>query len=235
MCLTLLVSVCMLASNAAASNLKGVIKRELGKHYNQAFQITIQDPGQVTIKGTVPSYWEKRNVYSIVSRIPGVTGVKNELNVDVQPVTNEIIKANIESELKRNREIVEPEKISVTVKDGVVNLGGTVSLVREPELAEDIASWQKGVIRVVNEIHLLPTETARSDENLEIIIQGIINQDFPVEKHSIQGKVQNGEAILTGQVNSLWVKDQVAKEVGRVQGIYTVDNRLELTTRIAKK
>lgn len=219
----------------ADSSLKTDVLKELTQHYTSEFQVDVTVPGVVTVKGTVPSYWDKLNVYAIISRINGVSEIKNELKIDTEPMPDAIIKANIESYLKANRAILEPKKIKVRVENGLVVLDGTVSFAREAEIAEDVASWQQGVLSVSDELTVLPKMKADSDANLTMLVQDLLRRDFSLEKSDVQAKVEHGKAMLTGQVHSLWTKDAIAKEMRRIQGINSVDNRITIISPLASK
>jgi osmotically-inducible protein OsmY len=219
-------------SNDLPNDLQDRVMAELARYYVTPFDITIKDEGFVIIEGKVPSYWDKRNVFAIVSRVPGVRKISNRLLVDTDLVADNIIKSEIENELERSRMIIDPSDIEVSVTNGVVLLRGTVHFRREAVVAEDIASWQRGVKGVVNEITVLPPEEAVSDENLTVALNNMIRRFFPLEGKDMYVKVNNGKVILTGTVRTLWARNEIEKEVRRIQGVREVDNRLEIARRV---
>jgi hypothetical protein len=211
--------------NAAADvSLKQKVVWEIQNYYpDNSFDIRVEQPGRVIIKGDVRSCWDRRNVFNIVSRIHGVINIIDELAVNTEIIPNEIIKANFERDLSYNRAIIEPEKIEVTVENGLLLLQGTVSFQREANIAEDIASWQKGVMSVRNELSVLPPNVAFSDQNLERIITNMIARDFPM-LFGIQAKVDAGHVTLTGTVPRLNDAYWLNKEVSRIYGVVAVKN-----------
>lgn len=50
-------------------------------------------------------------------------------------------------------------------------------------MAETVASWQKGVKGISNEIEVLPPEKARSDKNLETVLKQIRKYQFPLSEN----------------------------------------------------
>lgn len=223
----------MAASPAISMDLKSKVTKELSAQYRSQFNITVTDPGVITIKGTVLSYWDKRNVYAIVSRVEGVTNIKDELAVETDMIADKTIEANIEQDLIANRMIAEPKKIHVNVERGLVILSGTVSFAREKNVAEDLSSWHPGVLSVANELSVLPPRQAMSDENLTAIIKGVIDRDFLLEKDSVQASCLNGRVTLTGSVKSLWAKHAMAREIQGIQWINEVDNQLRIKSPFA--
>lgn len=211
-----------------AAKLKSRVIAELGRYYDTPLKITVKDPEIVTITGTVQSYWDKLNVFAIVSRVPGVREISNQLEVNTDMVADDVIKANIVNALQLNNVILEPEKIQVIVDRGLVILRGTVSFRREAEGAEDIAAWQSGVKSVANQITVLPPKQAISDENLLTISRETIERFFPFEKNTVQVKVNQGQVTLNGTVTSLWARQQIEREIRRIQGVREVDNKIEV-------
>lgn len=210
--------------------LKPRVITELGRYYdNTPFKIIVDQPGTVTITGTVPSYWDKLNVYAIVSRVPGVRKISNQLVVKTDLLADEVIKANIVRALDLNNIIIEPEKIQVAVDQGLVILRGTVSFRREAEGAEDIAGWQSGVKSVDNQLIVLPPKQALSDENLQGILRETIDRFFPSEKNSVQVQVNQGQVTLTGTTASLWARHEIEREARRIQGVQKIDNKIEVS------
>lgn len=222
-----------LPAQTHASQLKALVADELGRYYETPFQISVEQPAKVIIKGTVPTYWDKLNVFGIVARVPGVREISNLLEVDTKMLPDDVIKANIKEGLALNRSIEEPDKIKVTVNNGEVVLRGTVNFRREATLAEDLASWQPGVRGVTSEIEVLPLRKALSDQDLTATLSDIIARFFPLEAKSVQVHVQNGQATLTGTVTRLWARYEIEKEAKRVRGVLSVDNRIQVATEFS--
>ena len=217
-----------LLAQSSASALKATIENHLDWDYPRYIKITVQDPGVVTLKGTVSSYWDWRNVFAITSRIPGVQEIKNELIVETETVPDNVIKDEILNYLGLVPALEDPNRIELAVDNGLVILRGTVDSAREANIIEDVVSWHRGVKSVANEIRVLPPQEAGSDANLTSILRDLIARNFPFERNTVQVRVANGKAILTGTVKGLWASMQIEKEVQRIQGIANVDNQLKV-------
>ena len=49
----------------------------------------------------------------------------------------------------------------------------------------------------------------------------------------MQVQVQNGRVTLTGTVTRLWARYEIEKEVKRVRGVRSVDNRIQIVTELS--
>jgi osmotically-inducible protein OsmY len=184
--------------------------------------------GTVTIEGTVGALYDRLDIYQIVSKVNGVTGIKDLLDVQTLILPDDIINANVVRTIKDNSVILEPDKIAVTVDEGVVFLDGTVSYYREKLMATTIASMQDGVKGVENRINVLPSREAKSDDNIKSVLEEIVENHFPLVKGDVTIKVANGDVTLDGEVLSLWEKNHLKEEFLKVAGVKSVVENLEV-------
>ncbi len=108
--------------------------------------------GWVTLSGVVEWSFQKHNAEREVSRLIGVKGVIDE--VEVKPSRTWLsaeIKTGIEAALKRSAE-VEARRINVEIRGSTVVLTGTVSSWLERNAAERAAWAGPGVSRVENKL-----------------------------------------------------------------------------------
>ncbi len=108
--------------------------------------------GWVTLSGVVEWSFQKHNAEREVSRLIGVKGVIDE--VEVKPSRTRLsaeIKTGIEAALKRSAE-VEARRINVEIRGSTVVLTGTVSSWLERNAAERSAWAGPGVSRVENKL-----------------------------------------------------------------------------------
>ena len=85
----------------------------------------------------------------------GVTGVSDRITLK-SPVSGSIVKADIESALKR-RAHADAEQIAVAVKGSEVTLTGTVHSLSERQTATESAWRAPGVYDVVDRMTMAPT------------------------------------------------------------------------------
>ena len=207
--------------------LENQVEKTIGTYYTEIFKISADQKGIVTLEGDVTTLFDKLRIQELASQVEGVAGINNKIEVNVEPTADAIIKANIEDDLKSNNVILEPEKITVDVKDGVVNLAGTVSYFREKLMAQSVASWQDGVVDMTSSIKVLSPAAAKSDSNLKDIIRDILNEHFPLE-NNMTFTVTNGIVTLNGKVKSLYAKDHIQEDIQHILAITSVVNNLSL-------
>ena len=217
------------AANKGHKNLSEKVETAIANYYLGDFKVTDLGNGNILIEGKVRTYYDKLQIFNIVAKVPGVKMIKNEVIIDAPTLPDEVITANIRFQIDINESIVEPNRIKVQVDNGIVFLSGEVSFKREKEIAATIASWQQGVLGVINEIKILPPKVAISDENLESIIGEVLTDQFSRE-NSVQASVRNGVVTLSGYCGTVWAKTEIQKRLKRVQGIKEVINNLKVVT-----
>ena len=108
-------------------------------------QVTVEK-GWVVLSGKVDWQYQKIAAESAVSKLAGVSGVTNliELNPQTQPKD---VQYKIAAALHRNAQIV-AKNIKVSVEDGKVRLDGKVRSWRERDIAETAAWSAPGITQV---------------------------------------------------------------------------------------
>jgi osmotically-inducible protein OsmY len=117
--------------------------------------------GMLTLRGTVDAYWKKFQVEDISYGITGVIDIINELAVvPTKKPQDEEIARSIENALERNT-FVEAEDVNVVVEDGRVTLTGFVPNWGAWRAAHNVATYTKGVIKVVDGLAIRYLEEAQ--------------------------------------------------------------------------
>lgn len=226
-CLAVLLCAFQPAIAKSNSELIKKVEKTIGLYYPQDFDISVSQNGIVKIKGDVNTLYDRYRVYEIVSKIPGVRKIEDDLYVDAPMLPDKEIENDIIEQFKIVRSILEPEKIKVHVDNGIVFLNGEVSFQREKEAAETAASWQQGVKGIVDDLKVLPPSVAVSDENLHAVLRNVLKDQFPLEK-DVRVAIKDGVVTLNGTVRVLWVRRRIAKEFSRVIGVKNVVNKLRV-------
>jgi osmotically-inducible protein OsmY len=214
--------------NDAAKNLAEKVRSKINNSYiTDNFQITSSNNGRVDIKGEVKTLYDKLNIFDIIAKVPGVKEITDNLTIQSPILPDNVIEGNIISEINVVRSILEPDRIHVHVDNGEAILTGEVSFYREKLLAETVASWQQGVKGISNEINVLSSNKAVSDDNLKVELGEILKNQFPLS-NELTFEVKNGIVTLSGKAYTLWDKKRIAKEFLGVMGVKQVINNLKV-------
>jgi len=103
--------------------------------------------GWVTLEGTVEFAFQKQEAYYAVRNLTGVRGVTNLIALAPAPASSYDVTQKIKDALRRRAD-QDVEKISVSTKDHVVTLSGSVSSFAERRVAETAAWSAPGVKEV---------------------------------------------------------------------------------------
>ena len=110
--------------------------------------------GEVTLEGSVSSYWEKIKAEKIALEAAGTIRVTNKLTVVATgKSTDKKIAADIAAALDRNIN-VDVEWVDVKVEDGYVTLSGTVPDNRAYRTAYNVTAYTSGVRDITNKLEL---------------------------------------------------------------------------------
>ena len=208
------------------------VENAINNRYNEDFDVTVNNDYIVTIKGQVNTYYDKLTISQIVSKIKGVRAIIDNVTVNTPILPEKEIQANIVNELNMVSSILEPKRIKVKVDNGEVILGGTVSFYREKLMAQTVASWEKGVKAIDNNIKVLSPAKAVSDSNLIEILKDVLNNQFSVEKN-VSFTVHNGVVNLNGTVDGLYAKKRIKDEFSSIIGIKKVINNLQIKSNLS--
>lgn len=113
------------------------------------------DNNKVELEGSVPNYWQRILAEDLAADTVGVKTVENELAiVPEEDLSDELIAASITSALERE-DIIDPDKITVDVNEGRVELSGAVDSQDVREAAYAAAAKTLGVTEIENDILIL--------------------------------------------------------------------------------
>lgn len=116
--------------------------------------------GIVYLSGQADSYAAKSHAEADAWGVAGVTDVVDEIQIAPRiSRTDTEIAHEVRADLERNLRL-DPEQVSVEVREGVVFLRGRVNTLEQKWLAEEIAWWTAGVRDVVNELTVEPPAAA---------------------------------------------------------------------------
>jgi osmotically-inducible protein OsmY len=205
----------------------------------EAYEVkTIVDGSSVTLTGTVDSWREKSLAARVASGVRGLAKVENRIEVKPAEKRNdEEIKVEIEKGLRWNR-FVDDSLIVVEVKDGHVDLSGTVGSAAEKRLATAEA-WTSGVLSVDPsklDVSLWAREEKlrtgkylpKSDDLIKKAVEDALLLDPRVSSFGIAVAVDDGSVSLRGRVDHLKAKRLAGQAARNTVGVWDVHNVIKV-------
>jgi osmotically-inducible protein OsmY len=189
--------------------------------------VSVKD-GVVTLTGNVDSYTKKTEAENATKNIAGVKVVVENIKVkihssfdkkDDNDIANEILNA-----YKWNWQVPK-DKLKVKVENGLVTLDGEVNWNYQKTAAKDAVSKLMGVTGVFNNI-TIKSESQDKVEKDDIV--NALNRNWSLREQDIEVEVSNHKVTLTGTVNSWYQKDEAARIAWSAEGVWTVENELEI-------
>lgn len=204
----------------------GALTRDTRINLHDSELSILENDGDVTLRGTVPSVAAKRLAVRLARSVPGVRGVRDDLRVAVaSPMGDLQIADHVRHALIQERNIEENRIEIATDPQGGVTLQGTVHSLVQRRLCEVLCWWVPGVTAVNNLIAVDPPDQD-NDEELRDNLLVILEKDILVNPSKFRVDVQSGRVVLRGHVDSPLEKDAAEKDCWYTPGVQDVDNRL---------
>lgn len=187
--------------------------------------VAVED-GEVTLTGAVASRSEKIAALEAARQVEGVRWVEDDLEI-AEPVGIDqdwAIKSSIRSLLEINPS-VDASDIIIRVEDGLVTLDGTVSSFWRKIRAEDTAANVPGVLRVTNELAVVPTDSV-SDQRIAQEVTDAVDRSAAVSIDNVDVRVRDGVVMLSGVVSDRAAVDAAFDAARYTQGVVNVENFL---------
>jgi osmotically-inducible protein OsmY len=145
--------------------------------------------------------------------------------------TDSQIQQDVINEIKWDSSVTSSE-VSVTAKDGIVTLRGSVPHYHEKSLAENAAQRVHGVRAVADEIEVnLMGSYNRSDEQIAKSALTALDWSYSVPA-DIKVTVENGWITLTGETEWDYQRNAAKNAVSQLMGVRGVSNRISMKTKI---
>jgi len=183
------------------------------------------DDGDVTLRGTVGSFREKREAANAARRVYGVKRVDNDLKVKIMSDSKrddaELRGAVIQALLLDSSV---PATVDATVTDGVVTLTGSADWQFERDEAEFVAGNVLGVIAVVNEISLTTMTPYAGD--VQDSIRKAFKRNAKLDAEAVHVESRDGRVTLSGVVPSWSEHDAAVEAAWAAPGVMAVDDKI---------
>jgi osmotically-inducible protein OsmY len=188
----------------------------------------VAERGIVTLSGVADSYGTRQAAERAAWRVGGVIGVNNNIIVDPSMLgmpTDDEIAAYLRDRMEKDF-LVPKGRITVSVRDGVVTLRGTVDLHLQREAAYEEAEDARGVRGVNNEITIGPSQA--SPQEITSAIQKALTRDAQVESSHIQVIVDGGHVTLAGEARSFAERQAAEDAAWRARGVTDVTDNIAI-------
>jgi osmotically-inducible protein OsmY len=197
--------------------------------------VEVSPEGEVVLSGDVDSWARRDEAELVAGEVRGVNVIINRLNVVFKEKRSDrAIQEDVIASFERDV-YLSGLPISVTVRDGVVTLRGTVESLFEKEKARVRAIVVNNARGVQNLLEVAREENTfvrrhvplPSDAQLEKNIRAELAQDLRlIDPNELSIAVVNGDVTLGGTVSSYDQKQLAGRDVRDVVGIGWVDNLL---------
>ena len=186
------------------------------------------DDGEVTLRGTVGSFRQKREARKAAERVWGVIDVNNELKVRIlteQRREDADLRGDVLQALMLDSLV--PTTIDAKVEYGYVTLTGNADWQYQRDEAEFIAGNIIGVTGVENDVYLNVLQPSPSD--VRESIKKALKRDAKLDAASLSVETVNGTVVLTGTVHSWSERDAAVAAAWAAPGVTAVDDLLTVT------
>lgn len=185
------------------------------------------DRGIVTLTGHVPTYLQRLTVEHLATRIKGVRGIAQEIEVRLagthQTADDEI--ARRAADLLMWNASIPKDSVKVKVSDGYVTLLGAVEWNYQRDAAQAAISGTSGVRSVVNQIEIRHKPTP---SDIRQRIESALKRDAELDAAAIRVQVSDGVVTLDGKIDN-WADRQVAERAAwAAPGVRWVNDNLHL-------
>jgi osmotically-inducible protein OsmY len=184
--------------------------------------------GDVTLHGHVPSYPQYQEAVEVAWRIPGVTSVRNHLQVMLAPENyrdDAALTTAANNALAASTAV--PEGVEANAKDGNITLNGLVNYRRQRSAAAATVSGVTGVRNIEDEIQIA-FDVDPAEVN-QLVSHALDRQQVPADKRHVTVNVTGDTVVLVGNVRSHAQRDAVIAAAWRAHGVIVVFDELKVT------
>jgi osmotically-inducible protein OsmY len=189
---------------------------------NKEIAVSAHD-GEVTLRGTVGSFREKREAQNAAQRVYGVKKVQNEVKVNI---LNGL--ARDDAELRgqvlqaMTLDSLIPSSIDARVDDGWVTLTGSAEWQYQRDEAEYVAGNVRGVIGVDDEIDLTNPQPSAGD--VKDSIKKALKRNAKLDAEDLSVDTHDGTVAVMGSVSSWSEHDAAIAAAWAAPGVTNVDD-----------
>lgn len=222
-------------SSAADSNIRAeILNKALSNSKYKNVQVSVHN-GLVKLTGTVEVVDTKYQATQRVQRVKGVVAVENDIQAGGPAIPDAELQQKVLKAVQFDRTgwpSAPFNAISVSVRNGVVTLGGHAYGPVDADSAVATASNIKGVRDVINDIQVDPVSPM--DDRIRFAVYRAVYGFSSLNRYAIDPvqpiriSVQHGNVTLYGVVDSQSDKDVAGIRANSVPGVFHVTNNLQV-------
>jgi osmotically-inducible protein OsmY len=221
------------ADDAAASDdeIRAKVEKKLADKEVDNVEVQVKNHA-VILNGTVPSAWAAQRAVQAARDVDEADAVVSQLKIAATTSDDSTLGREVAGRLSGYASYDVFDAVTLSIKDGVVTLTGTVANdYKRRELAE-MAAKVPGVRDVVNRIELM--SLGPMDDNLRVRVADAIYREAVFSRYAAGGRppihviVDHGRVKLIGMVASDLERQKADAIARSVPGSFSVDNQLEV-------
>jgi osmotically-inducible protein OsmY len=181
--------------------------------------------GEVTLRGTVGSFRQKREAQKAAERVYGVTSVHNELDVrilDKHGRRDADLRGAVLQAMALDGLI--PKSVDAKADSGLVTLTGTAAWQYQREEAEFVAGNVPGVVDVDNQITLTCPQPKAGD--VKQSIERAFQRNANLDAEGLSVKTFGNTVLLSGAVSSWDERDAAVAAAWAAPGVAAVKDQI---------
>jgi osmotically-inducible protein OsmY len=183
--------------------------------------------GIVTLRGSVPHYFEKSSAENAAQRVGGVRAVADEIEVELMGSYERSDVQIAEAALNALAwSYSAPKGIKVTVEKGWISLKGEADWDYQRNAAKDAVGQLMGVRGVSN---LILIRTREQSSNIKTRIEDALKRSAESEERNITVSVKGDKVTLTGNVHSFSEFEDARQAAWMAPGVMSVENNLKIS------
>ena len=222
------------AVDEQSGGLDSALRAKLDKSQFKNITVQVDANGIATLSGSVDLVEYKMDADRRAHGVKGVTAVRNEIQVAGPSVPDAVLQEKLLGKLEYDRVGYGNlfNAISISVRDGVVTLGGHARTYEDRDSAVGLVSTYPGVKDLVVDTEVDPTSPM--DDQTRIAVARAVYGFPSLNKYAIDpGKpirisVQNGHVELYGTVDNEADKDAAYIRANSVPNVFSVTNHLQV-------
>jgi len=223
------------------SQTQAEVKASLGSGRFKDVDVSVKN-GVVLLSGTVELCAYKEEAEKRAQRIKNAAAIRNEIQIAGPRISDLDLQRRLVEKVQFDRigyGTTAFNAISVSVRNGVVTLGGHAYGPTDKDSAISLATHMRGVLDVIDEIEVDPVSPM--DDRIRIQVARSVYGYPSLNKYAIDpGKpirisVQNGHVTLFGVVDNQMDKNVANIQANGVPGIFGVTNELEVASETAQR